>query len=292
MIALSVPHPRWESLAGLALLLAVLGGRLLGSQLLGQWFTPLMWTGYIALVDGLVGLRGGRRLLDRGWGSLAWLGLASLAFWLYFEAYNARLGNWVYVGLAEPLGLRLLGYVWSFATILPAIEVSRRLLLALGLFEGARFEGWSWPGRHAQGLLWVGVAMLLVAAVVPPPLNNYLFGLVWMGTYLVLDTYNYRAGRWSTLGELEAGRPGEMLRLLVAGLWAALLWESWNMLAIARWIYDVPFFPELKLFEMPLLGYLGYPPFVFSCAAIVERLGMMWRSVGGGGAPSEAAPTT
>jgi hypothetical protein len=47
------------------------------------------------------------------------------------------------------------------------------------------------------------------------------------------------------------------------------LWEFWNYWAVSRWTYTVPY--QLfgwKVFEMPALGYLGYPPFAVECWAM------------------------
>jgi hypothetical protein len=38
-----------------------------------------------------------------------------------------------------------------------------------------------------------------------------------------------------------------------------LLWELFNASARGKWIYTVPGLEELKLFEMPLLGFFGFP---------------------------------
>jgi hypothetical protein len=51
-----------------------------------------------------------------------------------------------------------------------------------------------------------------------------------------------------------------------------LLWEFWNFWARAKWIYTVPFFEKLKLFEMPLLGFLGFPTFAVSAYAMYRTL--------------------
>jgi hypothetical protein len=47
-----------------------------------------------------------------------------------------------------------------------------------------------------------------------------------------------------------------------------VLWEFWNYWAIAKWTYTVPFFGNIKLFEMPVLGFLGFPPFAVECWAM------------------------
>lgn len=41
-----------------------------------------------------------------------------------------------------------------------------------------------------------------------------------------------------------------------------VLWEFWNYWAIGKWIYTVPIpFAGPRIFEMPLLGFLGFPAF-------------------------------
>ena len=58
--------------------------------------------------------------------------------------------------------------------------------------------------------------------------------------------------------------------LLAAGALCGLLWEFWNSGAGAQWHYTVPFVGVLKVFEMPLLGFLGFPPFALECFAMTS----------------------
>ena len=46
------------------------------------------------------------------------------------------------------------------------------------------------------------------------------------------------------------------------------LWEFWNYYAIPKWTYDIPFVGFFKIFEMPILGYLGYLPFALELYAM------------------------
>jgi hypothetical protein len=48
---------------------------------------------------------------------------------------------------------------------------------------------------------------------------------------------------------------------LGGGLCCGLLWETWNYWAGAKWVYTVPFVGFLKVFEMPILGFVGFLPF-------------------------------
>ena len=69
-----------------------------------------------------------------------------------------------------------------------------------------------------------------------------------------------------------------LINLCVAGFVCGLLWEFWNYWARAKWVYTVPILPDLKLFEMPLPGYLGFPAFALECFAmyVTVRL-VLWR---------------
>ncbi|HEU5323454.1 MAG TPA: hypothetical protein VFX28_21785 [Methylomirabilota bacterium] len=112
------------------------------------------------------------------------------------------------------------------------------------------------------------------AAVVLPlvVVSAWLVPLVWLGFVLLLEPLNYRAGRPSWLGALARGDASLVLALLVAGGVCGVLWEFWNYWATARWAYTVPYLGGLKVFEMPVLGYLGFPPFALECYAMYHWL--------------------
>jgi hypothetical protein len=62
------------------------------------------------------------------------------------------------------------------------------------------------------------------------------------------------------------------LRLLLGGMMIGLLWEALNIGARAKWIYTVPGLEEFKLFEMPVLGFFGFPPFALECFVLWQAL--------------------
>jgi hypothetical protein len=59
-----------------------------------------------------------------------------------------------------------------------------------------------------------------------------------------------------------------MLSLLTSGFLCGFLWEFWNYWALSKWTYTVPYFGNIKLFEMPSFGFLGFPPFAIECWAM------------------------
>ena len=107
--------------------------------------------------------------------------------------------------------------------------------------------------------------MLISPFVVPDTFAPYMAAPVWLGFILLLDPLNARLGGESLLVDLRAGRRDRMINLALSGLLCGVLWEFWNYWARAKWHYTVPIMENLKVFEMPVPGYLGFPAFAFEC---------------------------
>ena len=249
---------------------------------LSTWATPICWWGYLLLLDAWVESRTGRSpFTGRPARFFLWT-LLSVVFWLIFEAYNLRLRNWEYVGLPEDWVIRNLGYLASFATILPGLFLTAGVLNSFAFLERIRCR----PLRlGSRGLAWsvvIGLAFLVGPALVPAGIGHYLFAPVWLGFILLLEPLNLRFGAPSLLRDLEEGRPGRLLRLLLAGYLCGLLWEFWNYWAAAKWVYHIPFIPSVRIFEMPVLGFLGFGPFALEFYAMYNTTLLLFgRPVGG-----------
>ena len=85
------------------------------------WHTPIAWTGYILLLDGIIDKRRGNSWLTAHRREFVFLALVSIPLWLVFEGYNLLIENWHYINLPENLVVRYFGYAWAFATISPGI---------------------------------------------------------------------------------------------------------------------------------------------------------------------------
>src|SRR3989475_8598781 len=108
-----------------------------GNQLVGHWFTPIVWTGYILFVDALVFKLKTRSLLMTDRLEFVIIAVVSIAVWWLFEFYNAprfwksNLELWWHYRDLEPNPyLRRVGYDWAFATIFPAMFETAALLRA------------------------------------------------------------------------------------------------------------------------------------------------------------------
>ena len=118
--------------AGAAIVLGAEGLLFGGNSLVGHWFTPIVWTGYILFIDALVYNLRGRSLLMTNRVEFVLIALISIGSWWLFEFYNApRFWKsdlelwWHYHNLEPNLFLRRAGYDWAFATIFPAMVESR-----------------------------------------------------------------------------------------------------------------------------------------------------------------------
>jgi len=243
-----------------------------GNQIVGRWFTPIVWTGYILFIDGLVYAVRSRSLLMTDRLELLVIVVVSIGAWWLCEFYNApRFWKsdlelwWHYHNLEPNLMLRRAGYDWAFATIFPLLFITAELF-TVTIFQrsnaGARI-------RFSKPLL-IGFIALGVVGVVWPLLfpSAWLAPVIWLSFIFLVDPINALRGWPSIAGDLARGDWRRLWSLLAAGLLCGFLWEFFNYWAISKWTYTVPYLGNVKIFEMPVLGFLGFPPFAVECWVI------------------------
>lgn len=228
-----------------------------GVTWVGIFFTPIVWTGYILLIDGIVfKIRGESWIATRIKVFLVMIPL-SAGFWYMFEFFNLFIKNWKYEGLPAPW-ITAIGMTWAFATIGPAMMETTELVEALRILD-IRGHRVRIKRSVLYGLIIIGALCLGSILVAPPKIAKYLAIPLWMGYILLLDPINYLKGNRSILHAWQEGNWRPFLCLFFAGLICGFLWEFWNYWAHAKWIYQVPYAISPKIFEMPLFGYLGFP---------------------------------
>ena len=161
----------------------------------------------------------------------------------------------------------------STATVLPAIFLIANFLEHFGLCRKNEFsvlfsEDFSPKARSI--FIALGAAMLILPLIFP----TIFFPLVWGGFVFLLDPFvSHWRGR-SLLQEWRQKNWNRTFQLLLAGFLCGGLWELFNFRAGAKWIYTVPlpsaFLNNPKIFEMPLLGFAGFPPFALECFVMAE----------------------
>ena len=251
---------------------AVLRG--LGVEPVPTIFYLLAWYPTLLLLDALVAMGGGPSLLGRPRETAAMLGW-SVVIWCVFEAINFRLRDWYYVFAPASQWQRWLGVSVSFATVVPAILLPERLLDRLGVAQRLVTRSVPLARRDLHLSTLLGVTLLAGALVLPAVLHPLTWGALW----LLAEPLLYRVDpEHSLFGDITRGAWGRIVRLLLAGLFAGVLWEGFNAMSRAKWIYTVPFLEELKIFEMPPLGFIGFAFFALEAWSLYY-LCRRWRSV-------------
>lgn len=251
-----------------------------GVEPVATWAYLFVWYPLLLAVEGGIALRHGSFLLIGRPGALLSVVGWSAPLWFVFELLNLRLENWYYVFVPEHRPAFWAGVVASFATVIPACILPASLLHPR---KAARGRGVDGAGREpgaggeasapAKSVLratrLLGGVFLLLPLLEP----RWFFPLVWGAFALLAESDTARnAPDRSLLLDVRRGRWERIGSLLAGGALAGLCWESLNTVARARWIYTVPGLEELKVFEMPLLGFLGFPPLAITAYAVYQWL--------------------
>lgn len=260
----------WYGWLGGCTLLAGAVGVLLDVAPIRILFYCVAWWSYIVLADACVWRRRGYSLVrNRPWEFWV-LAFWSVPLWNIFELFNFRLQNWFYINVPTEWSFALIFNLTAYATVLPALFETYDLLSAYAVADRSRVRPWRIRPTLLLGSVVAGLGALAATLIWP----RLAFPLVWGFAVLLGDPLCYLAGSRTTslLGQLERGDARALVRLLAAGLICGGLWECWNYWAYTKWLYTVPSFEASKWFEMPPLGFLGFPPFALECYVCVNLL--------------------
>ena len=199
----------------------------------------------------------------------------SVFIWLIFEAYNFVIHNWSYNIAPLQLWQRWLGYAVSFSTVLPGIFITSDIVETLfgrsNRPAASEFEVLAPNELHTrQSYLFPAIGLVLTIAPLLWP--RYFFPAVWLGPIFLLDPLLEKARIRSLSSSFFSGNRARVWSLMLGGLLCGLMWEFWNYWAGSKWSYAIPFFNKWKVFEMPILGFLGFPPFALECWILYHLL--------------------
>ena len=230
-------------------------------------FFPL-WLGYILVVDALVLRRRGTSLLTRSVGQFVLLFVVSAPAWWLFEVFNWHTRNWRYLGREQfdDLTYFLLASV-AFSTVMPAVFGTAELVRSFRWVDRRRPGLRVVPGRRTYAVLF-GTGLLLIALIWRWP--DVFYPFVWASVFCLLTPAGAWLGRRTLLEDLGRGDWRPVIALGLGALLCGFFWELWNLYACPKWIYRTPGVQFLHVFEMPLLGYIGYPPFALELYALLH----------------------
>ena len=234
-----------------------------------SWYFPIIWLGFIFILDAVnYKLKGHSLILSRKEQFFKALLLSALIWWL-FELINLKTLNWNYFttsGYQEPWWIRFFIFrTIAFSTLLPAVIEIFELVRTFKLFSKFKLlKHHNITHKFLNTMFHIGLLMLVLAVIYP----KYFYPFVWSAFYFILDPINYLNKQPSILGYWKKGNIKIPVALFVAGTLCGLFWEFWNYYAVIKWSYEIPFVGFFKIFEMPILGYLGYGPFAFELFAM------------------------
>ncbi|MBU0457793.1 MAG: hypothetical protein ABH824_07730 [Nanoarchaeota archaeon] len=231
-----------------------------------RWYFPIVWVGYILLVDAIIyHISKESYLMNKKKQIFLMLILSALIWWM-FEYINFRLGNWDYINIKlfiSDFEKLLFGWI-SFSTVIPAVFETVHLLTTVHLFDALKLKNKHMiTKRLLYGMICAGVISFILIMAFP----KYLFPSIWVSFYLILDPINCLHKQPSIIKHLKDRKLSIPIALFVGGILCGLLWEFWNFWALPKWIYTFPWGGP-KIFEMPILGYLGYAPFAWELYAM------------------------
>jgi hypothetical protein len=239
-----------------------------------HWIFFPLWLGYCLTVDALVFRRKGHSLLTRNPKAYVIMFLISAPAWWLFEVFNWRVQNWFYTGRQFFTDLEYFALSsFSFATVMPAVFGTAELLSTA-----------KWLGRIKRGprivpsratlLLFFAAGCLMLVLLLRWPL--YFFPFLWLSLFFIFEPLNVWLGNRSLAQYSAVGDWRPMVALWLGGLICGFFWEMWNFYAHPKWIYQIPFFDFIHIFEMPLLGYVGYLPFALELFALYHLVTGLW----------------
>ncbi|MFH1379059.1 MAG: hypothetical protein ABII23_02155 [bacterium] len=221
------------------------------------WFYDFAWWSYIFVIDAVVFYREGKSLVFGRFKEFCAMIPWSVVFWLFFEMVNLNLKNWHYINLPDIEWVRWIGFFFAYATVLPAIVETSDLLYSFKFLKNHGVQ------RVAVTKTWYSISVIigLCFLFLPLLIPKYFFPFIWGSFIFICEPFLHRWNENSLLKQWERGSLRNFIILLYAGFICGGLWEFWNFWAKAKWIYTVPWAGNLKIFEMPVLGFLGFPPF-------------------------------
>jgi len=227
-------------------------------------FFPL-WLGYILVVDASVRFRSGSSLLNRNLPAFLGLFLVSAPCWWLFELLNQKAQYWIYTGRSQFTDLEY--FLWaslSFSTVIPAVFETAELVSTVPSIKKARW--FRVPDKGLVPYVFFGLgSVLLVSFLIKP---EYGAAFLWMSLYLILDPINLWMGNRSILHYVTQKNWGTVFALGISSLICGFFWEMWNYFSDPKWFYQIPHVNFWHVFEMPLVGYLGYLPFSLELFAV------------------------
>jgi len=199
---------------------------------------------------------------------------ASAFLWWFYEFINLFTKNWAYPKehLYMPMEFAILASI-SITTILPLLILCTRIISGIYGKE-VKWKSGSINKQTAGSFITIGILFLILSITHPV----IFFPLTWGILALIFDPLNAFNHKKSLLVQIKNKNYQPLIILAISSLLAGFFWETMNHF-IPKWTYPIePWFWKLpspittKYIQMPLAGFIGYIPFIWSEFAVFEFL--------------------
>ncbi len=246
------------------------------SGLRTQWaFFPL-WLGYSLTIDGLVFYRKGTSIINRNLHGFILLFIFSIPVWWLFELFNQFTHNWYYAGRQYFTNFEYDIYASiNFSTVMSAVFGTAELASTFNWIKNIRKSFIVEPSNNnLQWFFAAGILMLFLLLVMP----NVFYVFIWLSVFFIIEPLNYKLQNVSLFDYTRVGNWKPVISLWIGGLICGFFWEMWNYLSYPKWVYNVPGVNFLHIFEMPVLGYLGYIPFALELFSLYHLIASLTKN--------------
>lgn len=258
LLTLQVPEPRW----------------------LIKWaLLPLFW-GFTLILDGIVySISNGDSMINKKPSELIAIGVASMSGWMLFDFLNFFIDrNWFYPK-AELVNTRnyefviyaFLGSSGFFPMAFEWYFLLRKIrILNVKYSDGPKIKTPRW-------LLWGFIAICMYGLYITPGSQDKYFYILWLAPVIILTSSLTLVRVWTPFTPIAQGNWTALLTFSLTYFIQGFLLEMWNYMSAdhidgtlytwnaAYWQYCLPFVHVFPIFEMPVVGYLGYFFFSIHC---------------------------
>jgi hypothetical protein len=244
------------------------------SGLRTDWaFFPL-WLGFCLTVDGIVFIRKGTSLIKRNIKKYFVLFLISIPVWWLFELFNSLTQNWFYDGKQYFTELQFFYLASiSFSIVIPAVFEASELAGTFKWIRNLKSYKKLEPTNNATGLFLILGMITLVLEIIFP---KVFYPFIWITVYFFIEPVNIKMNNRNLLQYTKTGNWKPVVSLWIGCLICAFFWEMWNYYSYPKWYYHLSMVNFLHIFEMPLLGYIGYLPFSLELFAVYNFIAGMF----------------
>lgn len=203
------------------------------------------------------------------------IGFSSVCAWWFFEGENLYLKLYSYPikKFYEPSEFGVMSTV-AFVMIIPLLILSTNIVKSLFFKEKVKWAA----GIIKRSKIYFLIGVLFIIINLLSPLYTWpLAGIILL---LLFDPFNGKQGKRSIIVQIKKKNFKPLAILGLASIFAGLVWEGLNFIApkweypLIPWFWTLPQPTTTKLAAMPLAGYLGYIPFMWSIFAFIEFLGL------------------